>query len=52
MEWPLRSGKLKEFPEIDRAEFFADEIARQKVKPAQTPFLDRLRAALHRGAPW
>ena len=51
MEWPPRSGKLKEFPEVDRAEFFAEEIARQKINPAQTPFLDRLRAALHRGAP-
>jgi predicted NUDIX family NTP pyrophosphohydrolase len=50
MEWPPRSGKLKEFPEIDRTEFFAEEIARQKIKPAQTPFLDRLRAALHREA--
>ncbi len=47
MEWPPRSGKLKEFPEIDRAEFFTEEIARQKMKPTQTPFLDRLRAALH-----
>ena len=47
MEWPRRSGKLKEFPEIDRAGFFAEEIARQKINPAQTPFLDRLRAALH-----
>ena len=47
MEWPPRSGKLKEFPEIDRAEFFTEEIARQKLKPAQIPFLDRLRAALH-----
>jgi len=46
MEWPPRSGKLKKFPEIDRAEFFAEEIARQKLNPAQTPFLDRLRAAL------
>ena len=46
MEWPPRSGKLKEFPEIDRAEFFAEEIARQKINPGQTPFLDRLRAAL------
>jgi len=46
MEWPPRSGKLKEFPEIDRAEFFTEEIARQKMKPAQVPFLDRLRAAL------
>ena len=47
MEWPPRSGKLKEFPEIDRAEFLTEEIARQKLKPTQIPFLDRLRAALH-----
>jgi predicted NUDIX family NTP pyrophosphohydrolase len=47
MEWPPRSGKLKEFPEIDRAEFFTEEIARQKMKPTQIPFLDRLRAALN-----
>ena len=46
MEWPPRSGKLKEFPEIDRAEFFTEDIARRKMKPAQTPFLDRLRAAV------
>jgi predicted NUDIX family NTP pyrophosphohydrolase len=46
MEWPPGSGKLKEFPEIDRAEFFGDEVARRKIKPAQIPLLDRLRAAL------
>ena len=46
MEWPPRSGKLKEFPEIDRAEFFQEQIARLKINPAQIPFLDRLRAAL------
>jgi predicted NUDIX family NTP pyrophosphohydrolase len=46
MEWPPRSGKLKEFPEIDRAEFFTEAIARRKMKPAQIPFLDRLRMAL------
>ena len=50
MEWPPRSGKRKQFPEIDRAEFFTEEIARQKMKPAQTPFLDRLRAALQKAA--
>jgi predicted NUDIX family NTP pyrophosphohydrolase len=48
LEWPPRSGKLKQFPEIDRAEFFPEEIARQKMNPAQLPFLDRLRAALNR----
>jgi len=46
MEWPPRSGKLRQFPEIDRAEFFADEIARRKINPAQAALLDRLRAAL------
>jgi predicted NUDIX family NTP pyrophosphohydrolase len=45
IEWPPRSGKLKQFPEIDRAEFFAEEIARRKINPAQIPFLDRLRVA-------
>jgi predicted NUDIX family NTP pyrophosphohydrolase len=48
MEWPPRSGKLKEFPEIDRAEFFTEEIARRKINQAQAPFLDRLRVALNR----
>ena len=46
IEWPPRSGKLKQFPEIDRVEFFAEEVARRKINPAQVPFLDRLRAAL------
>ena len=46
LEWPPGSGKLKEFPEIDRAEFFGDAVARRKIKPAQVPFLDRLRAAV------
>jgi len=46
MEWPPGSGKLKEFPEIDRAEFFRDEVARRKIKPTQVPFFDRLCAAL------
>jgi len=48
MEWPPHSGKLKEFPEIDRAEFFAEEVARRKINPAQVVFLDRLRVALDR----
>lgn len=44
IEWPPRSGKFREFPEVDRAEFFAEEIARCKINPAQLAFLDRLRA--------
>jgi predicted NUDIX family NTP pyrophosphohydrolase len=46
MEWPPRSGKRKQFPEIDRAEFFTEDIARRKIKPTQVPLLDRLRRAL------
>ena len=46
IEYPPRSGNYKQFPEIDRAEFFPEEIARQKINPAQIPFLDRLREAL------
>src|ERR1043166_6100547 len=48
MEWPPRSGNRQQFPEIDRAEFFSEAIARQKMKPTQIPFLDRLRTALQR----
>jgi predicted NUDIX family NTP pyrophosphohydrolase len=42
MEWPPRSGKEREFPEVDRAEWFAPEQARLKVNPAQASFIDRL----------
>jgi predicted NUDIX family NTP pyrophosphohydrolase len=44
MEWPPRSGKEREFPEVDRAEWLAPEQARRKVNPAQTAFIDRLLA--------
>jgi predicted NUDIX family NTP pyrophosphohydrolase len=44
MEWPPRSGKEREFPEVDRAEWFAPEQARLKINPAQAAFLDRLLA--------
>ncbi|HYR21819.1 MAG TPA: NUDIX domain-containing protein [Chthoniobacterales bacterium] len=46
VEWPARFGKFREFPEVDRAEFFREEIARRKINPAQIPFLDRLRESL------
>ena len=35
MEWPPRSGQRREFPEIDRAEFFDLEMARWKIKATQ-----------------
>jgi len=49
MEWPPRSGKMQNFPEVDQACFFSLEDARRKLKEAQTPFLDRLQAALANG---
>jgi predicted NUDIX family NTP pyrophosphohydrolase len=42
MEWPPKSGREVEFPEVDRAEWFDLEGARRKLLPAQSEFLDRL----------
>jgi len=42
MEWPPRSGEQQEFPEVDRAEWFDLERAREKILPAQAELLDRL----------
>lgn len=42
MEWPPRSGTQQEFPEVDRAEWFDLETAREKILPAQAELLDRL----------
>jgi predicted NUDIX family NTP pyrophosphohydrolase len=42
MEWPPRSGRTAEFPEIDRAGWFGVDEAREKLNAAQAEFLDRL----------
>jgi predicted NUDIX family NTP pyrophosphohydrolase len=42
MQWPPRSGRQQEFPEIDRAQWFTLGEAREKLVPAQAEFLDRL----------
>jgi predicted NUDIX family NTP pyrophosphohydrolase len=42
LEWPPRSGRQRDFPEIDRAAFFTLADARRKILAAQAPFLDRL----------
>jgi predicted NUDIX family NTP pyrophosphohydrolase len=42
LEWPPRSGSEREFPEVDRAEWFDPKTAREKILPAQAEFLDRL----------
>jgi predicted NUDIX family NTP pyrophosphohydrolase len=46
LDWPPRSGRKQEFPEIDRAAFFSLAEARSKINPAQAPFLDTLANAL------
>jgi predicted NUDIX family NTP pyrophosphohydrolase len=48
MEWPPRSGRVQQFPEIDRVEWFAPDEARRRLKAAQVPFLDRLEEAIAR----
>jgi predicted NUDIX family NTP pyrophosphohydrolase len=42
MEWPPRSGKMREFPEIDRAAFFTLDTAREKMHPTEFEFVTRL----------
>ena len=42
MEWPPRSGRTREFPEVDRAGWFDLTRAREKLNPAQSEFLVRL----------
>jgi predicted NUDIX family NTP pyrophosphohydrolase len=44
LEWPPRSGRMRSFPEIDRAAWFDLPAARTKLLAAQLPFLDRLAA--------
>jgi predicted NUDIX family NTP pyrophosphohydrolase len=46
LEWPPRSGRTREFPEVDRAEWFTLEEARARINPAQVPLLDRLERAV------
>lgn len=46
LEWPPRSGLIREFPEADRAAWWTIETARTKLHKAQTPLLKALTAAL------
>jgi predicted NUDIX family NTP pyrophosphohydrolase len=42
LEWPPRSGVMREFPEVDRAHWFPLVEARRRINPAQAVFLDNL----------
>ena len=46
LEWPPRSGRVQQFPEIDRAAWVPLEAARTKLVKGQVVFLDRLAASL------
>jgi predicted NUDIX family NTP pyrophosphohydrolase len=42
VQWPPRSRKMLEIPEVDRAQWFGLQAAREKINPAQAELLDRL----------
>ncbi|MET9911906.1 NUDIX domain-containing protein [Streptomyces sp. NPDC006476] len=42
MEWPPKSGRTQEFPELDRVEWLTLDRAREVIVKAQSAFLDRL----------
>ncbi|MGY5885922.1 NUDIX domain-containing protein [Modestobacter lacusdianchii] len=46
LEWPPRSGRVQQFPEVDRAAWLTVEQARVALVRGQVPFLDRLLARL------
>jgi predicted NUDIX family NTP pyrophosphohydrolase len=45
-QWPPRSGRYIDVPEIDRVEWFAPEVAKVRIKDTQIPFIDRLLGVL------
>jgi predicted NUDIX family NTP pyrophosphohydrolase len=49
MEWPPKSGRQMEFPEIDRAEFFDLDAARKKIRAGQETLIQELEALLRDG---
>ncbi len=51
LEWPKGSGNVKEFPEIDRVDWFSVNEARSKLLKGQRPLLDLLLAAVEGGEP-
>ena len=46
LEWPPRSGRMSEFPEVDRGGFFAIADALRKINPQQAEFVNRLKDRL------
>ncbi len=49
VEWPPRSRRMIQIPEVDRGGWFSLEAARERILKAQAPFLDRLSQMLNQG---
>ena len=49
MEWPPKSGKRQEFPEVDKAEWFEFEMAKLKINEAQGEILEELMRKINDG---
>jgi predicted NUDIX family NTP pyrophosphohydrolase len=47
LEWPPKSGRKQQFPEVDRAEWFGLAEARMKILRGQAEFIERLLAWVH-----
>jgi len=47
-EWPPKSGRMQEFPEVDRAEWFAPQVAKEKILQGQQALVDELLGLLNR----
>jgi predicted NUDIX family NTP pyrophosphohydrolase len=48
LEWPPKSGRIQNFPEVDRAGWFSFEAARRKLLKGQVAFVDQLEQLLNR----
>ena len=42
LEWPPKTGRINEYPEVDRGEWFSVEAARQKILPSQAELISDL----------
>jgi predicted NUDIX family NTP pyrophosphohydrolase len=51
LEWPPGSGRIEQFPEVDRAEWFSLSEAQSRMHRGQGVFLDRLRLHLESSRP-
>ena len=47
IEWPPHSGRIQEFPEVDRAAWFTPEVAKEKILKGQRGFIEELEQMLN-----